>query len=81
MARNSGSSTRHARVVADHLELVGARETVALPHDLDGRDRAALELEREREHVVDLAVGRRSAPASGTFAPVAETRTAGPAMA
>ena len=32
-------------------------ESAALPHDLHGRHGAALELEREREHVVDLAAG------------------------
>ena len=39
VAWNSGSSTQSTRAaVADHLELVGAREPGALPDHLDGRD-------------------------------------------
>ena len=71
-----------ARAVADHVELVGAREVVALPDDLHGRDSAALQLEREREHVVDLAVVRTVARRPGARWRRSPRRcTAGPAMA
>ena len=66
--RSRGNRVEHgldARAVADHVELVGAREVVALPHDLHGRDRAALSSSvSARTSSISLSAGR-SAPAEG----------------
>ena len=71
-----------ARAVADHVELVGALRDPARCHTtwtVATAPRSSSSVSASTSSI-SLPAGR-SAPASGTFAPVAETRTAGPAIA